>query len=330
MSPLPHSPDLAALRHFLAILHSESLSGAAQSLGLTQSALSKQMQKLERQLGVTLLTRASRPVSATAAGQLLAYRLPALLEALDGTFAEARQTDPGTRQLIRLAMPDSLSEVMGAEFMAVSQDIAGRVELRSGISPWLEQAFRSRHFDLVVDSPPFNAEMEANQTPLFNDPFVIVAPKGQGGLPFDADGRPNTAAGAMANNVAYGRNSKFGKSCAEIALGLGVTAPPRFTLDSTQSLLRFVQAGFGWSITSALCLLQSPHALRHIDIQPCPGNPCRLFVLLSRPAELDRPAALTASRLRHVFAQLAHGPWATGAPTANHLLRAANPTLTGR
>ena len=55
---------------FRDIAHSRSVSKGARLNGISQSAASQQIQELERQLGVTLLDRATRPLALTPAGKL--------------------------------------------------------------------------------------------------------------------------------------------------------------------------------------------------------------------------------------------------------------------
>jgi DNA-binding transcriptional LysR family regulator len=64
--------DLRYLRVFLAVAEEASITRAASRMYLTQQALSRQIQSLERALGVTLLVRTSRGVLLTAAGEELA------------------------------------------------------------------------------------------------------------------------------------------------------------------------------------------------------------------------------------------------------------------
>ena len=64
--------DLRHVRSFLAVADEASITRAAARMYLTQQALSRQIQMLERALGVTLLVRTSRGVLLTAAGDELA------------------------------------------------------------------------------------------------------------------------------------------------------------------------------------------------------------------------------------------------------------------
>ena len=63
--------EVRGLRAFLAVAREESISGAADSLHLTQPTLSRQLMDLEAELGRKLLIRGSRKVTLTEEGVLL-------------------------------------------------------------------------------------------------------------------------------------------------------------------------------------------------------------------------------------------------------------------
>lgn len=62
--------EFERLKLFIDIAHSKSVSKGAVEGGISQSAASQHLQELERQLGVTLLDRSSRPLVVTDAGKL--------------------------------------------------------------------------------------------------------------------------------------------------------------------------------------------------------------------------------------------------------------------
>lgn len=73
--------DLGSLAIFAMVAEERNFTRAAAKLGMSQSALSHAMRRLEAKLGLRLLTRTTRSVSTTAAGeQLLATVRPALDE----------------------------------------------------------------------------------------------------------------------------------------------------------------------------------------------------------------------------------------------------------
>ena len=80
------------LRAFLAVARHLNFRVAAEELALTQSAVSRQIQGLEEEVGVPLFLRHTRAVELTGAGaQLLAATAPAL-ERLDGAVRQIRQS----------------------------------------------------------------------------------------------------------------------------------------------------------------------------------------------------------------------------------------------
>ncbi len=92
-------PHLGAVRSLVLTVESGSLSDAGRRLGLTPSAVSKQLARLEQALGARLLERTTRRVRPTAAGLALVRRAQPLFEALDEAGAAVRdlQTDVSGR-----------------------------------------------------------------------------------------------------------------------------------------------------------------------------------------------------------------------------------------
>jgi DNA-binding transcriptional LysR family regulator len=68
---LPRALELRHLEYLRAAVADASIGGAAEALGITQPALSRQLRDLERAIGVDLLERGRRGVRPTAAGELL-------------------------------------------------------------------------------------------------------------------------------------------------------------------------------------------------------------------------------------------------------------------
>ncbi|SEL49504.1 LysR family transcriptional regulator, glycine cleavage system transcriptional activator [Roseateles sp. YR242] len=83
---------IGPLRAFEAVARRLSFSAAAEELFLTQSAVSRQIRALEEELGATLFHRGTRHVALTADGQLLQSTVSTLLERLDGTVRQIRQS----------------------------------------------------------------------------------------------------------------------------------------------------------------------------------------------------------------------------------------------
>ena len=80
------------LRAFLAVARYLNFRAAADELALTQSAVSRQIQSLEDEIGVPLFLRHSRAVELTGAGAQLLLAVQPALESVDATVRQIRQT----------------------------------------------------------------------------------------------------------------------------------------------------------------------------------------------------------------------------------------------
>lgn len=99
--------DLTQMAAFAVVAEERSFTRAASRLGISQSALSHSMSALERRLGLQLLARTTRSVSATAAGQVLLERLRPALDMIEQSLTEARKLRDRPAGRIRLVVPRS-------------------------------------------------------------------------------------------------------------------------------------------------------------------------------------------------------------------------------
>jgi DNA-binding transcriptional LysR family regulator len=79
--------DLTDLQAFLVVARERSFTRAAARLGVSQSALSHTMRELEERLGIRLLTRTTRSVAPTQAGERLLVRVGPRLEEIEAELA---------------------------------------------------------------------------------------------------------------------------------------------------------------------------------------------------------------------------------------------------
>src|SRR3954454_2967500 len=104
--------DLNDLVAFLTVARERSFTRAAAQLGVSQSALSHTMRGLEERLGVRLLTRTTRSVAPTEAGERLLRKIGPHLEEIDAELAavtELREKPAGT---IRITATENATETI--------------------------------------------------------------------------------------------------------------------------------------------------------------------------------------------------------------------------
>ncbi len=111
---IPQSDPIsgAELAAFVAAFESHSVHGAADALALTQSAVTKRLQRLERRLALRLFDRTRAGVRPTAAGQALYPDAKQALAALSRVDATARDHQRGAHRELRLA-----SSYVNGEFL---------------------------------------------------------------------------------------------------------------------------------------------------------------------------------------------------------------------
>src|SRR6185503_18322461 len=99
-----HHPSsvIEKLRLFLTVLEEGSLRRAADRLHISQSAITRQIQLLEHDLGGRVLERTSAGVRPTSGGHALAEKARTLLADYDSVMAEARRLVRGESDRLRI------------------------------------------------------------------------------------------------------------------------------------------------------------------------------------------------------------------------------------
>ncbi len=85
--------ELRVLQYFLAVTREQSISGAAESLHLSQPTLSRQLKELEAELGKQLFIRGTRRISLTEEGMILRKRAEEVMDLIHKAEQEISVTD---------------------------------------------------------------------------------------------------------------------------------------------------------------------------------------------------------------------------------------------
>ncbi len=98
--------DLRNLRYFVAVAEELSFSRAAGRMYLSQPALSQQIRKLERELGVSLFVRTRNQVELTEAGRALLAGARRVLVLVEQTVREVREVGGTEAHHLRVGFPE--------------------------------------------------------------------------------------------------------------------------------------------------------------------------------------------------------------------------------
>lgn len=170
--------ELYVLRSFLAVAEARSFSGAARATHSTQSALSRQIARLEKELGVQLFERYARHVECTPAGQLLLPLVESVVTGTDRVISVAReQAGSATRKVRFGAVPNVLACLLApilvnflAEFPDMSVDLVGMEDAL------IEKAVVNGELDCAVITPWGSSRVATRH--LLTEEILLVVPEG--------------------------------------------------------------------------------------------------------------------------------------------------------
>lgn len=94
--------DLRQIRYFIAVAEDEHFGRAAERIHIAQPALSRQIQLLEAELGVTLFERLPRGVKLSAAGRTFRERCTEILASLNHAISETQAVSRGEAGVLKL------------------------------------------------------------------------------------------------------------------------------------------------------------------------------------------------------------------------------------
>lgn len=110
--------DLRLLTTFVAVADAGSVTAATETLVITQPALSRQLQQLERQLGIVLFDRQRHRLTLTAAGRRFLGAARAVLTSAEVARSLAASLAEGRLARVRIAAPTTTVVDMVAPFLA--------------------------------------------------------------------------------------------------------------------------------------------------------------------------------------------------------------------
>ena len=181
--------DIRKLRSFVHVAWDGSITRAAERLHIAQPALSRQLHKLEEELGVALLVRHGRGVTLTQRGTLLLKRAEALIRQFEEIRHEILTSEGTYTGHVVIGVPPAAGLLIAP---AVFKLFRARwpnatLQFREGVSSLLEEWLLDRRLDIaVLHNPPPMAEIDV--TPVLHERMVLAclpsaAPRGRSADP---------------------------------------------------------------------------------------------------------------------------------------------------
>lgn len=255
------------LATFAAAIEAGTISGAADTLNLTQSAATKRLRSLERRVGAALLRRHALGVVPTELGRLLYPEAKQVLAALAGAQQAVSGYQAGSAVPLRLAASQTIGEFVLpawlAEFRLADGAGAARVELGIANSPRVLSEVRAGDVDVgFVEG--LDALDGLDVLRLLRDEIVVVVAQSH---PWTRRERPVDVRELEGVSYLTREQGSGTRAVAEAALrAVGVLLTPQLEVASTQSLKRAVRDG-GFTLISRLAIESSDAELAVVDVQ---------------------------------------------------------------
>jgi len=240
--------NLKALQYFHAAARYGSIAQAAAHLHVAQPAVSRLIRKLERDLGVRLLTRTAQGVSLTGEGDHLLARTAPILKLLDQTRAEVRNWDQEPAGPVSVALMPAVAPLVAPLLVHRVRDRHPKVllSLSEGLGTVIADGVLTGQFDLGL----FHADREVPSLAiahLLDEPMFLIGPEA------DMDNARET--------IDLGELPSFPLLLPEapnpmrrmidrLTADRGLTLDIRETVNSTAMIKAMVAAGLGYTIQS--------------------------------------------------------------------------------
>jgi LysR family nitrogen assimilation transcriptional regulator len=169
--------DLRALRYFVHVAEARSFSKAAVQLRIAQPALSRQIRKLEDEIGMPLFVRAGQHLELTEAGGLLLNRAHLLLRQVSNTLDEVRASATNLSGTLTIGVSPATSELVAPLLMreCARRYPQLRLDFIEGFSRYVFEQLLNQGLTLcLIHNPPPHKAIEVR--PLLREAMYLVGP----------------------------------------------------------------------------------------------------------------------------------------------------------
>jgi LysR family nitrogen assimilation transcriptional regulator len=310
------------LRNFARIARCGSFSRASDELGVAQPALSRQVSKLERELGVTLFARHGRGVHLTSAGSLLLERAEAIGHLIHRTAEEVKQDedfrDGGTLALgvppaAGLLILPSLVDRLRSDFPRLT------LHIREGVSTLLQEWLLDQRIDIAVLHNP--AALETLEIrPVLTERMLLIGPPLRRGKTADSKARHSTSYRirdlAELPLIMPSLPHNIRRLVEQAAIQHGVRLRVQAEVDSVAFTKLMVQKGLGFSVLTHAAV-QNEIASGQLQGYPIerPALSSTVTIVTRREKSPQQPTERVRSTLRSVIRELVQSKSWAGAKT---------------
>ncbi|MGT2430327.1 LysR substrate-binding domain-containing protein [Cupriavidus basilensis] len=248
----PEAMDLRLVRSFMAVARHGSVTAAADSLGLTQPALSQHLRIFAQSLGVPLFGRVGRKLELTDAGRQLVLALEPVLDQLERVIVSAASQHGAVEGTLRIGATHTYLSalVMPAVQALVDAHPGLDIQVFEFAAAEVDRSLLDGQIDLGLAFAK-DAPKRIEQVPLFSETLALIAPGHK--LPREQE----TVTLAQLETLPLAllpERFAMRRQIDAAAQAAGIVLRPRLEGPSVEALLRAVLGGRLYTIASPLAL----------------------------------------------------------------------------
>ncbi len=239
--------DIRPLRYFVTAATFNSISKAANHLHVAQPALSRQIRKLEKDLGTELLCRDSRGVSLTEAGTRLFDKGESILRQIEQMTDEVRASGKVPTGYVSVALMPSVASLIAPVLVMRMRERHPTVSLRlsEGLTTSIVGGLLNNKFDLgLIPAQPVDTALVS--VPLLTEPMFLIGP---------GKDRTKNGGGALTMRqlaryplLLPSRGNTLREQIESVAKRNGVTLDVKEDVDSSAVIKHLVVSGLGYTV----------------------------------------------------------------------------------
>lgn len=300
--------DLKQLRYFVHIAEFGSFTQAADFLDIAQSVLSRQIRKLEVDLGQNLLVRNGRGVSLTESGTILLEKARFILHELSQTYEDV--TSEYYAGNISMGLPSTLARFFAVPVIKDFHELLPNANLiiTETLSASIEDQIISGKLDMgIVHNPENTSELELSL--LAKENLFLLTPKNVQ-PDYSAKGVTLKEA-AQCPLILQSYPNRYRLLIDRQMARISTKPNVILELNSTYTILELVAEGMGCAILSSKMLALIPEATRKGIIAHCIHSPnveSRIYLATSKKRIITKTQKTMFNIIRNLSEEHFHLP----------------------
>lgn len=170
--------EIRQIKYFIEVANREHVTEAAEALHVAQSAVSRQIFNLEKELGVDLFIREGRRVKLTPIGKIFLHRIKHAINVIDDAAREVKEYLEPEKGTVRIAFPISLAAyTLPTAISAFRTKFPNaKFQLKQALYHDLVDLVVKGDFNMALIGPVPMQEPKVNRRILFTEDVVALLP----------------------------------------------------------------------------------------------------------------------------------------------------------